>query len=67
MKTKFHVTIGCYYDFDNPTFRASYDEWRDDHPDTLEMRECFVWDRFAPNDIMTMIDRDAYKYIGDAL
>ena len=67
MKSKFHVSIGCYYDFNNPKFKAEYDEWRDDHLDTLEMREGFVWDRFAPEDIMLFIDSDSYKYIGDAL
>ncbi len=67
MKSKFHVSIGCYYDFDNPDFRDEYDEWRDDHPDTLKMREEFVWDRFAPEHIMSMLDSNAYKNIGDAL
>lgn len=67
MKEKFHVSIGCYYDFTKPEFKAEYDQWRDDQPDTLEMRECFVWDRFAPVNIMDLVDWDAYKRIGDAL
>lgn len=67
MKNKFHVTIGCYYDFNEPALKEEYDDWLEDQPDTLEMREYFVWDRFAPEHIMKMLDPNAYKYIGDAL
>jgi hypothetical protein len=63
MKSKFHVSIGCYYDFDEPSFRAEYDEWRGDHPDTVEMRNGFMWDRFAPENIMSMVDPNSRKEI----
>ena len=61
MNNKYTVAISITYDFENPYFKNEYDEWRDDHPDTGAMRLEFVWDRFAPADIMSVVDPNAQK------
>ncbi len=62
MNNQYTLAISITYDFENPYFRNEYDEWRDDHPDTPAMRQEFVWDRFAPADIMSIVDPNAEKF-----
>ena len=62
MNNIYEVSISIEYDFENPYFRNEYDEWRDDHEDTPAMRREFVWDRFAPQDIMSVLDPNAQKF-----
>jgi hypothetical protein len=63
MIDRYIVSIKCHYDFGDPVIREQYDEWRDDHPDTEMMRLGFVWDRFGPDNIMSMVDPNSRKEI----
>lgn len=62
MNNIYEVSINIVYDFEDPDFKNQYDEWRDDHPDTGAMRLEFVWDRFAPENIMSIVDPNAQKF-----
>ena len=63
MNNLYKVSISIEYNFDNPYFKNEYDEWRDDHDDTPSMRKAFVWDRFAPENIMSIIDPNAQQFM----
>ena len=62
MKNIYELSINIEYDFEDPDFKNQYDEWRDDHEDTDAMRREFAWDRFTPEDIMSVVDPNAQKF-----